>query len=111
MPKQRVFLILLGIVIAGVIVVLARRDREPEYGGKRLSEYLSGLSGNAAEKKRADEAIGQIGTNAIPYLLKWMQYETPAWKTQLYRALNPVLNRLNAEWELTNEKEVRADGA
>jgi hypothetical protein len=43
------------------------------------------------------EAIGQIGTNALPYLVRWIQYEKPRWKTSLNLVgakLPPSIQRL-----------------
>src|SRR6266481_5413363 len=41
MRKRRVYLIAVVLVVAGVLVgVFAGREREPEYGGKRLSEWV-----------------------------------------------------------------------
>src|SRR5229473_8685860 len=42
MRKRRVYLILgvVGVVLAGVLVAVFSREREPEYGGKRLSEWV-----------------------------------------------------------------------
>ena len=40
MRKRGVYLILLGVLLFGLVVVVCRREREPEYGGKRLSEWV-----------------------------------------------------------------------
>jgi hypothetical protein len=36
-----------------------------------------------AEKTEAEIAIAAIGTNAIPFLLKWLRYEPPLWRSLL----------------------------
>jgi hypothetical protein len=76
MQKRRVYLILVVVVLAGVLVAVFRRDREPEYGGKRLSEWVDGYA-MQIRNAGSNEAIRHIGTNAVPYLLKWIRYETP----------------------------------
>ena len=108
MHRRRVYLILgvVGVVLAGVLLVVFSREREPEYGGKRLSEWVMKLPDDAAEK-----AIRQIGTNALPYLLKWIGYAVPAWKGRLYEAVNPNLNSLNSEWGLYDKRDLRATQA
>ena len=58
MRKRGVYLILLGVLLFGLVVVVCSREREPEYGGKRLSEWII-LPEDVGEK-----AIRQIGTNA-----------------------------------------------
>jgi hypothetical protein len=79
-------------VAAVVAVVVWPRKREPEYQGKKLSEWLEiyernslvlqvgyGKSGDSTTKvKRMEEArdaIKQIGTNGVPFLLQWIAYE------------------------------------
>ena len=105
MHKRRVYLILgvVGVVLAGVLVAVFSREREPEDGGKRLSEWVE-----MSPDKGAETAIRQIGTNALPYLLKWILYETPSWKTKLYEAVNPALKSLNSEWGLSDPKALRS---
>src|SRR5437762_2441235 len=100
MGKRRKYGLLLGValVAVGVVVVLSRSG-EPAYGGRRLSEWVDGYA-TRYPNSESDEAIRQIGTNAIPYLLKWIQYETPGWKSAL-RGLKP-------SWELSSRKERRA---
>ena len=114
MRKRRLFLLLIAVgVLATVLVVVFNREREPEYQGRRLSFWVRDLpwqdprSGHAL----ADEAILHIGTNAIPYLVKWMQYEKPAWKAKLYWAANIVLNGVNRDWEILDKQALRARGA
>jgi len=76
--------VLAGIIVAAVVVaVVWPREREPEYGGKRLSEWLAIYQSPEYNDKQAAEAVRQIGTNALPYLLGWLRYEQPAWKSKL----------------------------
>ena len=61
------------------------REREPEYGGKKLSEWLR-ISFNTDSPWVASEAanaIRHIGTNALPYLVKSLRHEQPAGKRKL----------------------------
>lgn len=61
---------------------------------------------------QCDAAIRHVGTNAIPYLLTWVRYETPGWKIALYKAINPLLTTLKSSWRLSDEQHIRrANGA
>jgi HEAT repeat protein len=63
-------LALLGLV--GVAIgFCALRTREPAYEGKRLSSWLEELNqaGSGQINSRAERAIRQIGTNALPFLV------------------------------------------
>jgi hypothetical protein len=74
--RRRVILILLACVVAGVVVFIVwPREREPEYQGRRLSWWIKGAwrqSENGAVQEERVQAIREIGTNALPYLVKWI---------------------------------------
>ncbi len=106
-------LLLAVAVVVGLILAGAFREREPEYGGKRLSEWVvrhsRALNANSVrDKLEAAEALSHIGTNAIPFLLRWIRYEQPSWKTHLYRSIHPIIKRVGASWQLTDNNESRA---
>jgi hypothetical protein len=84
--RRKILLLLAGLVLAFGVYMLFIRESEPSYKGKPLSFWVEGLNPSPARTNRADrspgvpeapEAIRQIGSNAIPYLLKWIQYEGP----------------------------------
>src|SRR5438046_10104834 len=85
MRKKRFCVVLIGGgVTVGALVPIFNREREPSYGGKRLSEWVEGYAtGKRSEERRvgkedsARQAVGRMGTNAIPFLIKWMRYEMP----------------------------------
>jgi hypothetical protein len=86
-----------------VAVVLANllwpREREPVYKGKKLSEWIG-----RQPLERPDlhvEAIRSIGTNAVPFLVKWIGYESPAWRKKLTAATKGLDIRI---WELLGDK-------
>src|SRR5438477_5244871 len=116
MQKRRLYflLFLLAVVaVVGLLVTGVFREREPEYGGKRLSEWVLKLPENLAhpEPHQAEEAIRQIGTNALPYLLKWTRYQAPQGKTLFYRGMNSIFATLNSDWRFSDEKDDRKGGA
>src|SRR6266478_5530398 len=114
MHRRRVYLILgvVGVVLAGVLLVVFSREREPEYGGKRLSEWVEEFpSGFSVETQQARQAVRHIGTNALPFLVEWIAYEQPPWKAKLIRAAYglPLGRRLG--WMMRDKKASRAFGA
>ena len=70
------------------------------------------MQSSAETRGEAAEALRHIGTNALPYLLKWIRYETPSWKVKLYDGVKPILVNIGSAWQLNDEAElVLADGA
>jgi len=70
-------MLLLVVILAAVALWrLTSRMREPVYKERSLSEWVKRYQAQdtAAE---ATEAISQIGTNALPYLLQWVSYDSP----------------------------------
>jgi HEAT repeat protein len=74
----------LAVVLLAVLGAVAReglRTREPEYQGKRLSQWMECFSVNRMGSLGADDlrlpraALAQAGTNAIPVLLHMLQAE------------------------------------
>ena len=62
-------------------------DRQPSYQGRPLAYWLC-LKNNddddaVRDEPHFEEAIRAMGTNCLPYLLKWIAYELPAWKSKL----------------------------
>ena len=74
--------VLACLVGAGVIALVWLRESEPSFQGTKLSEWvLSYQPGPGAPfSEGARVAIGHIGTNALPFLLRWIQYEPRAWR-------------------------------
>src|ERR1043165_5184103 len=87
----RLRLFSVGVLLATVVLTFVAL-REPAYAGKNLSQWVEAYvtsQGNdiPAPRPSPAEAIGHIGVDAIPYLLKWICYETPPWKREFYRAI------------------------
>src|SRR2546423_1833012 len=103
MRKKRVYLMVVAVaLLVGLFFALSFRSREPEYGGKKLSAWIDLYKIKPEERQ---EALTHMGTNALPWLLNWFQYERPPWKHKLYGIANPFLTRFHAAWRLTDEKE------
>jgi hypothetical protein len=117
--KRRLFIAILGcVVVAAITLLLWPREREPEYDGAPLSKWLEryiksadGLQTN--ENLRAIRAIQHMGTNAFPFLLRWIQYETPGWRNflnSLARRLPSSVKNIRAlRWLIDDKAEHRAD--
>jgi len=93
MNRRRLVLLAITFVIvigAGVIFCLPQQ-REPEYKGGKLSEWLGRNGGSRlstdmrpAAEESAD-AVRHIGTNALPWLIKWTLYDELGWRHTLHR--------------------------
>jgi FOG: HEAT repeat len=81
--RKRVSIVLAVCVLVGIGVVAFWPDqREPEYNGKKLSQWLAVQNDLPAE---ASDAIRAIGTNALPVLVSWVESQVPAWRYKLAR--------------------------
>src|SRR6516165_9242086 len=92
MEKRKRLLLTLGFTVLALVLLFAlTRTHEPTAHGKPLSYWVEIYSGPVIARPatapqaraEAEAAIKQIGTNAIPFLLKWMDYELPQWKFKL----------------------------
>ena len=82
----RKILALALLFITGAIAWLALRpdEQEPSYQGKPLHVWLKGFdaSQGSAEYAAAQEAIKQIGTNALPTLISYLRRTDPPFHRQ-----------------------------
>ncbi len=119
MPKRRLIVFPSAVTLLAAAIIMAHiPSREPFYKGKRLSEWARAYAANTlttkpdtSEQRQARDAIRQIGTNAIPDLLKWINYEQPVWKTTWYPKINPLLQKLNPNWPMWDDKRLGAEDA
>jgi hypothetical protein len=93
----RIFLILAGIAIVWLAAWKMFAPRQPSYNGKPLSYWLSRYENRilgkadptSMEQQEADIAVREIGTNAIPYLLKLAGRKDSALKQRLLSLYRP----------------------
>ena len=91
MWKPRTFLLFLGaLVLLGLLIFVLVKPNEPSYAGHTLSYWLNAPA-SAEQPDEAVRAIQAIGTNAIPTLLRWINYEPTPWKMKL--ASVPIVYR------------------
>jgi len=114
--RHRLFIIIVGVLAVVILVLLVwPSEREPEYNGVTLSAWLLRCStaNNQAESFAAVDAIRHIGTNAMPFLIRWIQYE-PGWKDSLSKKILgwPLVgNRFAVQKLIWNMTQHRADAA
>ena len=91
--RRRLILLLAGFGLAAILTALLwPRAREPQYQGKSLSQWLEGYSRDADPSAAA--AVHGIGTNAVPWLLKWICYERSDWREKVGAAIGKLPRRL-----------------
>jgi hypothetical protein len=69
--------VLASVIVAAVVVASVwPREREPQYKGRRLSEWAVN-----ATSDEFNVAVTETGTNAIPWLIRWLDYDgaNPPW--------------------------------
>jgi len=75
--RRRVIVIVGGCVVAGILgVALWPGEREPSYKGKTLYEWLGYhklVLFDPKERAFAGQAVRAIGTNGVPWMLKWLK--------------------------------------
>jgi hypothetical protein len=84
---RRILVVLLASgVVATLGVVVWPREKEPEYEGKRLSEWLKVMSSatdnpstGTKEWSHAEWAVQHMESNAVSFLVRWIGYERPGW--------------------------------
>jgi hypothetical protein len=66
-----VIFVLVGVLVAVVVALLVwPGEREPEYQGKKLSEWIKDANQIWDPEGKRAEAVRQIGTNALPFLVR-----------------------------------------
>src|SRR5437016_12793456 len=114
MRKRRVLLICIAIVlVSGMFVFLWNGEREPEYGGRKLSEWVEMLPPYPWDEIQTEPVvcIRQIGTNGLAYLLKWIAWGPSRWKTEFYETKGRLLNKRSATWMNTEPGFLRGEKA
>jgi HEAT repeat protein len=79
--------ILLACGVALVLLLTLWREREPRYGDRSLLQWIAIAQHPDNDpdysKRDAEEAIRHIGTNAVPFLIKCIEYHERPWQTRL----------------------------
>lgn len=81
--SHKVLLVLLGVIVLAVAVFKAMQPKEPEYQGRKLSEWLEDFDKDENQSKQAAEALRAMGPSVIPCLVEQVTSESPWWKRKL----------------------------
>jgi hypothetical protein len=85
--RRKLLLIFLACGIALVLFLTLWREREPRYEDHSLLEWIAiaerGDKDSEYSNIEGQEAVRHIGTNAIPFLIKCIEYREPAWQARL----------------------------
>jgi hypothetical protein len=93
--RKRILVIGAVCAFVGAVALIAclSGPREPEYHGKKLSEWAREYEDSfdkrvpggpsVTTRSEATNAFLEIGTNALPWALKWIEYRRPRWKYRL----------------------------
>lgn len=124
--RTKVFGLIWLLAVGVVLIAVLRWHHEPSYGGHSLSTWVVRY-GSSVERFRfgfsespynegAANAIFQIGTNAIPFLLSWMTNPPPV-KSEAHDKVNRFLGWLSDQfgtekrWGLSEVERERAEAA
>jgi hypothetical protein len=117
MKRRRVLIILaVAFIFAIVAVMVWPMKEEPVYQGKKLSEwflesryYYNQPGWGETEGNESANAVREIGTNALPFLLDWTRYRRPAWRARLlpaFNALTPWIKRMPVVRSVSDDRQV-----
>ncbi len=86
MKRIRLIVIVVAVVVLGNLSIFILRAREPRYQGRTLTEWIESAANNPdsdPERHEAENAIKQMSSDAIPWLLKWAQVRDSLPKAKL----------------------------
>jgi len=116
--RRRTYILAALALLLGAGVFLAvHGNKEPRYKGRNLTAWIliySPLIGESdtRTKQEAQIAINAIGTNALPYLLKWLTYEENKRFAKLRGYLPPILQQtIFGNWLVRPDKVFRSYSA
>jgi hypothetical protein len=113
--RRRICICILGCIAAVALAfTFWPREHEPEYNGVKLSVWLDRYE-YSNTPGAGYTAVCAIGTNSLPFLLDWIQHETPAWKRYARQTAPkmPAMVQKNrfVRWLLADPRELRANAA
>lgn len=100
MKPPRVYFVSIAIILIGLGALLFwPAASEPTYDGRKLSEWLKIWDENTVGRPKskwgkdaqpAEHSVRCIGTNAIPFLLRWNKLYDPGWRGPVASAMDRV---------------------
>jgi HEAT repeats len=70
------------LVVAAVVVGFWPKPPEPVYQGRKLSEWLGP---NVRPNGETMHAVRSMGTNALSFLVEWLEWDRPSWECRIRR--------------------------
>jgi hypothetical protein len=92
--RAKVALALIAAVVAAAVICWPRPEHPPTYHGRPLQHWVALLDAPYKEGTNLitiAKAIDAAGTNALPFLLEWIHYESPPLHSPLVRLLSLVV--------------------
>ena len=87
--RQR-FLILIGCLAIAGLVGLFFLPREPRFQGRRLSSWLEDYGQGQQKNQQVNEAVRQIGTESLPWLLRMLKSKDSTLKLKVVNAVTKL---------------------
>ena len=111
MRKDRKTIALIAFGALPLLVLLSALPLEPHYKGRPLSYWVL-VNGGVRRDDHYDPkyAISQIGSNAVPYLLKWMKQKPSSRQIWFrnFKTMHPFMGKFVPEWMTGKSIELRA---
>jgi len=92
--RAKVALVVIAAVIAALVMCWPRPQHQPSYQGRPLQHWVAMLDAPYKEGTNLitiAKAIDAAGTNALPFLLEWIHYESPPLHSPIVRLLSLVV--------------------
>lgn len=118
--RRRWIIVLLICASAGTILwSWAAHQPQPSYNGRTLESLIADMDVNTFDNpdrtirprqiyQNAEQAIDNIGTNAVPHLIRWAAYKRPRWKRKLYPTVNRMLAVFPTKFHSWDKQDLRA---
>ena len=84
-PGQACLVVLTGMAVIVAAAILWPQPREPIHQGRPLRAWLEEFdqSYGTTNYRAASQAIQAIGTNTLPFLIRYLRYQDPSFHRQL----------------------------
>ena len=118
-PRRVYFVLIVTILIASGALLFWPSPSEPTYNGRKLSEWLKIWDDNTVgrplgkwgkDAQLAEHSVRCIGTNTIPFLLRWNKFYDAGWRRPVADALDhaPFLRNKHLGFWLLHSRLQRA---
>lgn len=98
MRRKRRIAIFLGAAVVSVTALLFavfRGEPQPSYNGRSLSFWIEDYWRGGSEQ---EVALRAIGTNAFPFLMRWMQQKEARYNDSLHDVVQKLPDQLRPKW-------------